>query len=64
LLLADDKLYVSTLEGCSFVLAARPRFEVLARNDVGEPTYAALALSQGELFLRTYQHLYCITRPR
>ena len=64
LLLAGDKIYVSNLEGCTFVLAARPTFEVLARNDVGEPTYAALALSQGELFLRTYQHLYCITRPR
>ena len=64
LLLADDKLYVSNLEGCTFVLAARPKFEVLARNDVGEPTYAAPVISQGELFLRTYQHLYCVTRPR
>ncbi len=64
LLLADNKLYVSNLEGCTFVLAARPKFEVLARNDVGEPTYAAPVISQGELFLRTYQHLYCISRPR
>ena len=64
LLRADGKLYVSNLEGCTFVLAARPKFQVLARNDVGEPTYAALVISQGDLFLRTYQHLYCISRPR
>jgi outer membrane protein assembly factor BamB len=51
---------VSNLEGRTFVVAAKPKFQVLARNDLAEPTYAALAVSNGELFLRTYQHLYCI----
>jgi outer membrane protein assembly factor BamB len=64
LLLADGKIYVSNLEGHTFVLAASPKFQVLARNEIGEPTYAALAVSEGELFLRTYQHLYCIVRPK
>jgi hypothetical protein len=61
LLLAGDRLYVSNLEGRTFVVAASPKFQVLARNDLAEPTYAALAVSTGELFLRTYQHLYCIS---
>ena len=60
LLLAGDRIYVSNLEGRTFVVAANPKFQVLARNDLAEPTYAALAVSNGELFLRTYQHLYCI----
>jgi outer membrane protein assembly factor BamB len=64
LVLADGKIYVSNLEGRTFALAASPKFAVLARNDIGEPTYAALAVSEGELFLRTYQHLYCIARMK
>jgi len=61
LLLAGDRIYVSNLEGLTFVVAANPKFQVLARNDLSEPTYAALAVSNGELFLRTHQHLYCIS---
>ena len=64
LLLADGKLYVTSLEGETFVLAAGPKFQLLARNDLKEPIYAAPAVSDGELFLRTYQHLYCIKRAQ
>jgi outer membrane protein assembly factor BamB len=60
MLLADGRLYVPTLQGTTFVLAAGPKFQLLAKNDVKEPIYSALAASQGELFLRTYAHLYCI----
>ena len=64
LLWADGKLYVSNLEGQTFVLAARPKFQRLASNDVGEPTYGALAASDGELFLRTWKHLYCLAKRK
>jgi outer membrane protein assembly factor BamB len=60
LLLAGDKLYVTNLEGDTFVIRAGRKFEVLEKNSVGEPTYAPLAPSHGELFLRTHQHLFCI----
>lgn len=60
LLLADGKLYVSNVEGDTFVIAAEPKFRLLAKNEIKEPTYAALAVANGELFLRTYEHLYCI----
>lgn len=62
LLLAKDRLYVTSLEGTTFVLAAGPQFKLLARNEVREPTYAALAPAGEELFLRTYENLYCIRR--
>ena len=62
ILLADGKLYVSSLEGDTFVVKAAPKFELIATNSTGEPTYAALAPSNGEIFLRTHLHLYCIGR--
>lgn len=63
MLLAGDRLYVSNLEGDTFVLRATKKFEVLAKNSIGEPTYAPLAPSNGQLLLRTHQHLYCIDAP-
>ncbi len=60
ILLAKDRLYVTSLDGTTFVLAAGPSFRLLARNEMVEPTYAALAVSNGDLFLRTYKCLYCI----
>ena len=62
ILLADEKLYVTNLEGDTFVVRPGPKFEVLAKNSIGETTYAALAPSEGQLFLRTYEHLYCIAK--
>jgi len=62
MLLAAGKLYVNNLEGQTFVLAASPKFELIATNAIGEPTYAALAASDGELFLRTWKHLYCVKK--
>ena len=60
MLLADRKLYVTSLEGETFVLAAGPKYQLLSRNKLGEAIYAAPAVSNGEIFLRTYKHLYCI----
>ena len=61
--LADGKLYfVSQLHG-TYVVAARPRFELLAHNvfdDDGSRSNASLAVSDGQLFLRNDQYLYCI----
>lgn len=62
MLLNDGKIYVSNLEGETFVFAARPKFQLLARNKMGEPIYAAPAVSNGEIFLRTHRNLYCIAK--
>src|SRR5262249_39071232 len=59
MLLADRKLYVSNVEGKTFVVAAGREFRKIATNDVDESTYAGLAASKGELFVRTWKHLYC-----
>jgi len=60
ILMGGDKLYVSNIEGDTFVVRAQPRFQLVAKNSIAEPTFAALVASDGELFLRTYKHLYCI----
>jgi outer membrane protein assembly factor BamB len=60
LLLGDGKLYVTNLEGETFVLSAGTEYRLLARNKLNEPIYAAPAVSNGDLFLRTYKHLYCV----
>jgi outer membrane protein assembly factor BamB len=60
MLLANGRLYVSSLEGKTFVVAGQPKFRLLAINDMGETIYAAPAVSDGTIFLRTHQHLYCI----
>lgn len=60
LLLAGDRLYVSNTQGVIYVLAASPRFQLIARNDMAEHIKAALAPSDGQLFIRTYQNLYCV----
>jgi outer membrane protein assembly factor BamB len=60
ILLARDRLYVSNMQGEIFVLAASPQFQLIAKNDIGEHTKAALAPSDGQLFIRTYKNLYCV----
>jgi outer membrane protein assembly factor BamB len=61
--LADGKLYfVSQFKG-TYVVAARPKFELLAHNvfeDDSSRSNASLAVSDGQLFLRNDQYLYCI----
>jgi outer membrane protein assembly factor BamB len=64
ILLAGDKLYVSNTQGTVFVLAASPKFQLIAENDMGEHTKAALAPSDGQLFIRTYENLYCVGMRR
>jgi outer membrane protein assembly factor BamB len=61
---AGDRLYVTNLEGETIVLAAKPEFEVLATNPLKERTLASIAVSNGEIFIRTYQHLWCIASKK
>jgi len=63
MLLADGRIYVPNQSGDVFVLRAAPTFELVATNSVDEPTNASLAASNGELFMRTDQGLWCFTKP-
>jgi outer membrane protein assembly factor BamB len=62
--LADGRIYVTSEEGITSVFAAGPKFEILAENAVNEYTLSTIAVSNGQLFLRTENHLYAIGKPR
>ena len=61
---ADGRLYVVGQTGETVVCAAKPEFELIARNPLKEMTRASLAVSDGELFVRTYKHLWCIAAKK
>ena len=59
--LADGKIYVtSETTGVTSVFAAGPKFELLAENPTNEYTLSSISVSEGQLFLRTDNHLYAI----
>jgi len=60
MVLAGDNLYAINQSGDAFVLRASPKFEVLATNSLPEMTRASIAPAHGNLFVRTYKHLWCI----
>ena len=56
-----DRIYLTSRKGTTYVIAPNPdKFELLATNELNETTNAAPAISNGQLFLRTFEHLYCI----
>ncbi len=58
--LANGLVYYVNDDGVAHVVKAGPEYELVSRNEIGEKVYASPALSEGQLFLRTFKHLYCI----
>ena len=58
--LADGKIYVTNEDGLTTVIQAGPKFEVLAENPLNDYTLSSPAISDGQIFIRTAQFLYCI----
>jgi hypothetical protein len=60
--LADGKLFYVAREGGAYVLAAGPKFQQLAHNDLGDrsPFNASPAPSGSRLLLRSDRYLYCL----
>jgi outer membrane protein assembly factor BamB len=61
MVLAEGRLYVINQGGDTFVLKASPKFELLSTNSLGETAMSSLATSDGEIFIRTYKNLWCIS---
>jgi len=59
---SGDRLYILMRNGATNVLAASPAFESVAVNRLadGEESNSSPAVSNGQLFLRTFKHLWCI----
>lgn len=58
--LADGKIYITNEDGVTIVMRAGSKFEVLAENAIDEYCLSTIAISEGQLFLRTDKALYAI----
>jgi outer membrane protein assembly factor BamB len=61
--IADGKIYVVSRTNGIYVLAAKPKFEVLAHNkfEADKSVFnASPAVSNGQLFFRSDKYLYCV----
>ena len=61
--LVNGLVYFQNDEGVTHVIRPGETYELVARNELGEKTYASPAVSQGQIFLRSFTHLYCIGKP-
>ena len=57
---AGERIYCVGNDGTVVVLAAAEKFEVLAKNTLGEATQSTPALSGGRMLLRTEGHLIAL----
>ncbi len=55
----DGKIYLVDDQGRLTVVSAAREWEVLAKSDLEEATYATPAIADGRIYLRTSGHLYC-----
>jgi outer membrane protein assembly factor BamB len=57
---AEGHIYFLSDAGETSVIEAGPQYKVLALNRLGEKAQASMAISQGQFFIRTEKHLWCI----
>lgn len=60
--LAGGKLYYLTRTGQTFLIAAKPDFQLLGKNKLSDSGFfnASPAIANGRLFIRSEQVLYCL----
>ena len=55
------RMYVTNQDGTTVVFRPDPKkFDLIAENALGESSNSTPAISEGQLFIRTDGHLYCI----
>ena len=71
--MVGDRIYATNLRGLTYVFTARPgKFELLAKNQLGQETYASPSVARGQVYIRTaertgekrQEYLYCIGHSR
>ena len=64
-MVADGKLYAVSQHNGTYVIAAKPEFELLAHNTFADDkslSNACPVVSNGQLLLRSDKYLYCLGR--
>jgi outer membrane protein assembly factor BamB/alkylhydroperoxidase family enzyme len=57
---AGELLYFPDDDGTTYVFKGSDKFELVSRNKLDDGCRASPAVSDGQIFLRTLSHLYCI----
>ncbi|QDU91109.1 outer membrane biogenesis protein BamB [Pirellulimonas nuda] len=60
---AGGKVFGIDEAGTTFVLAPKPEFEVLGKNELNGRFWSSPAVADGALLLRSEDTLYCIAKP-
>lgn len=65
-LLAAGNIYYTSRNGRTYVVAAKPEFELVSTNDLGERSTfnAGMTASDGKLYLRSDRTLYCFAEKK
>ena len=61
---ADGKIYLSSEDGDTLIVAAGEKFVQIATNSLGELVMATPALSEGVMYVRTAQSVFAIGRKK
>jgi outer membrane protein assembly factor BamB len=62
---ADGRLYVLMRNATTLVFAAAPEYELLAENRLpDESTNSSIVFSNGDMFIRTFKHLWCFGKAK
>jgi outer membrane protein assembly factor BamB len=59
--IADGLVYMPKDDGVITVIKPGPKYDYIAQNPIGEKMFASPAISNGKIYLRGFQHLYCIS---
>jgi outer membrane protein assembly factor BamB len=59
---AGGLIYMPKDDGVITVIKPGLKFESIASNAIGEKMFASPAISNGKIYLRGFQHLYCISK--
>ncbi len=54
------KVYLTSRDGVITVVKAGRKFEILAQNEIEEEIASSLAISNGTLYIRSFEALYAI----
>ncbi len=57
---SGDRLFFTSEEGDTYVLKAGEKYELIAKNSIGEYTLSTPAVSDGLLLLRGHKHLFAV----
>jgi len=55
-----DNLFLLSTKGNMVVIKASPEFREIRRSKIGDKVYASPAFSDGKIFIRSLENLYCI----